>query len=69
MKRSDNLRLVFTVAHISKGLKSPLPKKGTVQTRLQIKLIRFICSDRPTDIRQSTTLFPRAYGLWPNWPR
>ena len=28
MKRSDNLRLVFTAAHISKGLKSPLPKKA-----------------------------------------
>ena len=39
MKRSDNLRLVFTAAHISSGLKSPLPKKAPFRLACKLNLL------------------------------
>ena len=45
MKHSDNLRLVFTAAHICKGLKSPLPKKAPFRLACKLNFTFHVLGD------------------------
>ena len=54
MKRSDNLRLVFTVSHMSKGLKSPLPKKAPFRLACKLNFTFHMLGWTTTDNRCRT---------------